>query len=575
MPFDPAVAADRLADLARRPPASPHGWPAGAPHGELVRSPAALRVATLAAADGLFLFHHELRHHAELPDDWVPAERADLADPPAWADGVLPERKYQQFRHDLPIGGFNPGHRAKWTTHELCHGLVGFAWRPDATPFFHATAGRLAELLPVTLWYFLDEAFLRRCPVHTDEGALFRAFCPDCDAVAAPRLDDSDAARRLADGRRFLDRELAAIARTRRLGRPVPHVWATLDLCSDGVAYAGAHAARLSSEAFRRFAALFLVDDGGVVSSLDALEARVVAVAAALAGGDDPPPLAPTPAHGRARWTLQDVGWRLLSVWHDTGGACADALFGVIERLAAAVPATRDPDEDATAVTAAALRRALSDYEALAEEWTLPPTDDVAAVGYPLIDDHGVAWSSLEDGVRSAAPLAAARLGERFAGEVRAFAAADRPRRAPLPLRWSEHLDHAVGGAIADLARYEAALRTAAPADADALALGPDGDGDAVRLAGGMRVWRFSIDVVDWADALDAGDEPEPEARDTALVIGADPLGDRVVLDVSPPTADALVALGDGGQLDIAPDEAQALRRLRALVPARWAEVTG
>ena len=140
------------------PPPGP--FPEGAPLHEYTRSPAAMAVARLAARDGLFAFHFEHRHHLELPEEWSDD------DPVEWRGGTLPERKYQSFQHELAIASFHPSHRAKWGTHELCHGLVGFAWRPDATPLFHATAARLAELLPVALWYFFDEALLTRCPDH-------------------------------------------------------------------------------------------------------------------------------------------------------------------------------------------------------------------------------------------------------------------------------------------------------------------------------------------------------------------------------------------------------------------------
>ena len=183
-------------------------WPCGAPDREFTRSPAAMRVGHLATEAELFLFHFEHRVHLELPEDWV--ERPEDAAPPEWLGGVLPERKYQSFRHDLLIGSFHPGHRAKWSAHELCHALVGFAWRPDPSPLFLATAGRLAELLPVVLWYFLDEAYLQRCPVHQGGGALFRKHCLACDAAAQPNLGDVHAERRLEEAVRFMERELAA-----------------------------------------------------------------------------------------------------------------------------------------------------------------------------------------------------------------------------------------------------------------------------------------------------------------------------------------------------------------------------
>ena len=211
--------------------------PPGLPAHELSRSPCAARVGDLATASGLFAFHYEHRSRLAPPVDWVPW------DPPEWDAGRLPEAKYAAFRHDLPIASFHPGHRAKWSAHELCHALVGFGWRADASPLWNATAARLAELLPVVLWYFLDEVRLTRCPRH--DGPLFTASCDDCEAVACARPWSREDAAHLRAAADFLDRELAAIARTRRLGVPVPHIRGSLDLCSDGIAYAAAHGPRL------------------------------------------------------------------------------------------------------------------------------------------------------------------------------------------------------------------------------------------------------------------------------------------------------------------------------------------
>lgn len=218
------------------------GWPGGSPESDYCRSPAAARVGSFAAQSGLRLFHYELREQFDLPAGWLPEEIAEEHSlSPEWERGVLAERKYQSFRHDQMLGGFNPGHRGKWSTHELCHGLVGFGYRIDPSPLFIATAGRLAELVPVVLWYFLDEIGLQRCPIHQGGGALFRVYCPDCERLAGSARTSQPVEPLLQEAAAFMDRELAAVARSRRTGRPVPHQWATLNLCSDGLAYAHAH----------------------------------------------------------------------------------------------------------------------------------------------------------------------------------------------------------------------------------------------------------------------------------------------------------------------------------------------
>ena len=115
---------------------------------ELQRSPSAQIVGKLAEDSGLFLTHFEHRHHLPLPSTWLPPDRPDLEGELSWRGGVLKEHKYLHFRYDQPLGSLHPGHRAKWTAHELCHGLVGFTWRSDMTPLAHSLASVISLQLP-------------------------------------------------------------------------------------------------------------------------------------------------------------------------------------------------------------------------------------------------------------------------------------------------------------------------------------------------------------------------------------------------------------------------------------------
>ncbi len=528
---DPDSAAEALRSLGVG------GVPAidGAPPRDLVRSPAAAAVARHAARSGLFLTHYEHRVQLELPWSWLPEGADDGGAPPAWTGGVLPERKYQSFRHDDALGSMHPGHRGKWSTHELCHGLVGHAWAPDATAFFLATAGRLAELLPVALYYFFDEAFLRRCPDHAGGGALFRSFCPACEAVASFDPGAPGARSAVADGLAFLDRELAAIARSRRLGRPISHRLHTLDLASDGVAYALAHGPRLASPEFAAWVDAF---DRGRSEDLDALEARVLAVAAALLGGDVAP-LAPSPDAGRRRWIAADLAWRFATVRAETDGDAAEGLDALLARLAA------EADEPGGPARAAAA------YRALLEDWELPPPEDLEATGYR--------WAAPTSSGPIAAGLLSACPRSARAGDVDAFAAWDlaHPERRPLADRWASWLE---GGPLRELARYEAAL-----VGAGREVTLPGGSGP-VRLARGARVERFACDVA----ALDERLEPTGEARTLAFVRSAD--GDVLVAELEAGAAEVLGALGEGGRPELGDDAVAALLELGVLVPAAWAE---
>lgn len=513
------------------------GTPAGAPAHEYRRSPAAAATAALAASDGLFLFHYEHRVPLEGPLEWGEEE------PPGWGVGVLPEPKYGAFRHDQLCGGFHPGHRAKWSSHELCHGLVGFAWNEAATPFFHATGGRLAELLPVALYYFFDEAFLRRCPVHAGGGPLFRSFCPACEAAAAaPVIEDGAAERWIADGLRYLDRELAEVARTRRTGTIVPHRWASLDLASDGVAYAEAHGARLGSGAFARWIERFVPAGAGRRATLDDLQDRVEAVALAILG-EGP---APSPQGDAAAWMHQDAAWRLQVVHAQTEGDAAAGLDALLANLAQ----TGD------------LAAAAASYEQLDAEFELAPPDELWALGYALPGIPGAVRGSLAqltEGVASCAPGSLQVAGP---DAVEALLKADRarPDRASLPVRWARIPD----GAAGDLAAYEAALATVGGAS---VLRGPGID-RRVRLSPGARLVRSSLDVVELAGAVERGDyDAEPPGPSALAVVRADD-GDVALIELDPAAAEALAALPvEGGVLPLAAEVTAALQELGVLEP--------
>ena len=176
----------------------------------------------------------------------MPEERPDLAGTAYWSRGQRIEPKYAHFRYDSPLGSFHPSHRAKWTAHELCHGLVGFAWRPDKSRFFHHAAARLSEVLPVALWYFFDEVDVQRCPIHEHEGLLFGEHCPACEKAAhqPPRLkQDIDL---IAAGKAFVQKEIDAVFQSVTSGHLVENRYATLNLARDGAAWANAHFGRLS-----------------------------------------------------------------------------------------------------------------------------------------------------------------------------------------------------------------------------------------------------------------------------------------------------------------------------------------
>ncbi len=499
----------------------------GAPDAELTRSSAASVVGGLARASRLRLSNFEHRFHLPTPEPWRPLDRPDLDGAPEWRAGALVEHKYAHFRYEQPVGSFHPGHRAKWTAHELCHALVGFAWRPDATPLFHTLAARLSELLPVALWYFLDEGDLRRCPEH--DGPLFDLLCPACEAAAGVRgdLDRSWYAR----GRDFVDRELAAVRRSMRLGRPVGHRFATIDLSSDALAYVAAHGPRLGSEEMERFVTGFHRSDTGWAQSLEALEDRVETLCEALCGGD---------AEGLALrpdatdWAAQDVAWRLLTVRAQCEDEARDAVDSLVDRLA------ETPESLGEVITA---------YEEMHEAFYVPDPADLFAVGYDLPNGYGHSAAQVADGLRQTCAETAARLGDDFVPLVAAFLADDRAERAPVARRFARWLRHNDTGQIADLAVYEAAVNHAAPPDAIADALG--GDGEGWRVAQGVEVLELASDPT----------HPDCPVRPTYLAIRRSSGGDTVVAQLSGPLT---------GVDALEQDERRSLGALGILVPDRY-----
>lgn len=476
----------------------------GAPDVEHLRSPSAHRIATLAAESQLLLSHYEHRVRLPVPEAWLPEGRPDLDGETHWRAGVLPEPKYQAFRHDLLIGSFHPGHRAKWTAHELCHALVGFAYRPDASPFFLTLGAWLAELLPVTLYYFLDEAGLRRCSRHEGGGPLYGTFCSACeDAAKQGAVSDARTTQWQEEARAFMQAELDAVHRSRRAGRILSHRHATLDLGSDALAYAAGHARRLTSPEFAFFAeAFFQGAHTGCHNTLESIEARIWALFEDLCGGPSASPL----VSQRWDYVCQDLAFRLLSIEAECDDELAAAMRGTV------TPLVESRSE-------AGVRASVQAYRALFDTWELPPVEEVFAVGYDLVDGLGRGVAQVEEGLRSAAPRAWALLcddGDPL-DVARVFVREDAPVRAPIGRRFARFVaQHAPHTAAHDLARLESALTHPRAADAEADSLlepfGRDLASDQpLRLAAGVALESFAFDVLE--------DETSPRSEPLHLVI--------------------------------------------------------
>ncbi len=533
-----------------------------APDAELNRSPAAALIGRLAADSGLLLSHFEHRHHLPGPDDWIRDDRPDLAGVPVWRGGRLVEHKFQHFRGDNPVGSFHPGHRAKWTAHELCHGVVGFAWAPDASPLFHVLAARLNEVVPVALYYFFDEAHLQRCPLHQGGGPLFGTWCPACEAAAlrGPVADDPQAARWRAEGRAYVEGELAAIERAARTGDLAPHRHATLELESDGFAYVASHLPRLQSPVFARFLERFHGPHTGWHRDLTSLADRVRQLTAALADGAPPPPAWPAP---RSAHIAQDVAWRLLEVSLDCGGDAAHQLQRLADGLA-------DAPTD--------LAGAVAGYRALSERFYLPPAEALFAVGYDLVDGLGRDVPQVVEGISQICPHTEALLGDHLDVEAHRFVHGEAPTRGPVARRFAAWLHAHDPGVIADVCRYEAATAHPEPSDpaAEGFADAPGADTQ-LRRVRGLEVLELSVDPRAVVDALEGDDDAPVEISETpvALAVRRRAGGDVLVAELSADAVAALERLRAGPltpeALGLPTAELDALRQLGLVLPARFA----
>ncbi len=537
----------------------------GAPAAELRRSAAARAVARMAAASGLRLSHFERRFALELPEHWCVPD-LDLGPYPwssegGWRGGGLPETKFRTFRLDRRIGSFHPSHGPKWTAHELCHGLIGFGWRPGADVLWHATAARLAELVPVALWYFFDEAGLVRCPRHAGGGALFAGTCAECDRLAARDAGvdagpDVDRWRRL--GRAYVEAEIDAAWRTLTHGIPVSNRYGTLDLCTDGLAYVRAHRPVLESPAFGDWVDAFCGPNQGHHDDLESLVARVREVVDALCGEGDAPPLA---GHGPL-WAVQDVGWRLIQLCEDVEGEALDALEDMTRRLAAA-------SQGSAAACSAALSDVVEQYETLVAEVVLPPTEELFGVGYPVANGYGIALRQLVEGVRSALPLTAELLGHDLERVVGDWAAEDADVREGIGDRFAGWLRANDGGIAADQAALEAALCYVDAPDAALWALrGAPAAGDRWVRPEHVRLVRVQFDV-----SADPSTPPTGVPLDSpvtlAVVRALD--GEREVLALSEVQADRLdAAAAPGLRIAEIDDEVAALMDAGLLRPVAW-----
>jgi hypothetical protein len=422
---------------------------------------------------------------------------------------------------------------------------------------WHAQAARLAEVLPVALWYFHDEADLRRCARHTGGGALFGVRCRDCDDAASQGpLPDTDN-RWHEGGREYVQKEIDAAWRSLKEGRSVPNRHGPLELGSDGLAYASAHGALLQDEVFFRYLDLFFDEGVGWQPSIEALIARVQALQEMLVGGKPAPALVGSATH----WVAQDLGWRLLQVMVETEGECAESLDQIAERLA------DNPTDEG-------LLELVESYTALHEDWVLPAPEELFAVGYPLPGGLGHSLTQLEEGIRSALPGTTILLGGRLPSLISEFSRVDLWERKPLGDRFAAFLAEAVGGAAADQARLESTMCHLEMPDPDSASLPfSEAADDRLRLPRHVRLFTVNHAVSADPEMVEAaGGLPELDPPlHLAAVRRSD--GEVELLELEEDIADALrngPGTGLPDELGLTIEAAAHLAQVGVLVPVAW-----
>ena len=419
-----------------------------APRSELIRSTGAHRVALAAQDSSLFLTHFESRFHLEQPEEWLPVDRPDLAGTAYWVRGQRVEPKYAHFRYDSPLGSFHPSHRSKWTTHELCHGLVGFAWRPNQSRFYHHAAARLSEVVPVALWYFFDEVDVNRCELHQKEGLLFGELCTACEQLSHVLADVSPNPALNESGVQFVQREVDAVFRSIESGHMIEHRHLTLNLAKDGAAWASAHCGRLNDPLYAWFRERFLSSEQGAFSSLEALRDRVLAVTQHLAFGEA---LTPWVAK-RSTWIAHDLADRMLTICAQCDGEAQDALKHLINDLA-----NNQTDHG--------IEHAIQGYEALFEDYYVPEPDACFGVGYKLPSGYGHHGDTIKEGLETACPQSTRRLGERLKTLVGQFTARRSSVRRGIAREFTDEVAGALSPFERDLLKYESCMAHPKPLD--------------------------------------------------------------------------------------------------------------
>ncbi len=379
------------------------------------RSSVAKRIFSLAASNEFLFAHYEYRWPVPVPEGWLDPNLQAAQGEVHWQAGVLSELKYQSFRHDSVVCNFHPGQSSKWGAHELCHKLVGYAWKPKQGLLYHTLAAWAAEVLPVTVYYFWDEMDCFKCEKHKAFSQSPMSYCAACDKMAAISTDKR---LELLDlGWDFLNTQLAAIEESIKKQSLMPAPLFSLDLADDAYHYSLSQLGRLNSESYSLYMNK-VVSPALHVAEIEDLITRVREVAASLVEG------AKFKNFNLKRhdWVVMDLGSRLLELAENMDVEVREIFLRHFEEFAT----TKD------------INAFINSYQSLLNEYELPKVEELFATGYSVTPSLGYYNDQVKEGIISVIPKSFEQLDIE---SISNFLDSDRGNRDYLGARLEKYFD--------------------------------------------------------------------------------------------------------------------------------------